>query len=311
MSIESDIIQMVFGNEMEVSENTMSCFTHTNSRKRLKDQNKIYKDGITRYPEINNSTGTVALYFNLNVLKKAIEGTVLQILEKSYGLSEVDKKNGKTLGLYHGPPSLIVKPLGSSTSQPFIYSFQDLSKGTKYTVVKCESEHMQNTGKSNGSFEKLEGFDLYFDILDMYYDFESRVKYMDVFYLDSKWFNIDEAREIIEEYTAYYNYYERNLSCELEREIRTKVVEIYDEKKTVVPTTVVNLEWVALNCAKGTQFVFDSKTVLRTLSNKDTYSRIYVQIPMEPTPKKWNTSNEKKLLITAYKTGKFGNWARK
>lgn len=311
MSIKEEIIQMVFGDSVEVSEKSLSYFTNPNSRKDFPHSAKIYKDGITRYPEINNNTGSIALYFNTDVLKESVEKSVIDILRKSYGMSTFEEANGKQLGLYHGPPSLIVKPNGSGISQPFIYYFQDLSEGVKYTVVKCKSIH-PNTEQSvaNGTFQKLEGFDVYFDLLNEYYDFNSRSKSLDIFYLDAKWFNIIDAQNFIEEYTAYYNYYVRDMSCELERNIRQEVVDIFDAKQIHVPREMIHMRWIDLDCSSGNQFIFDSKTVLRTQANRDFYTRIYIQIPIEPKPKGWDSSSKKNILIDSYRTGKFGNWAK-
>lgn len=299
-SVKNDLISMVFGQENDNPEASLQMLVNSKMRKGLADDRIVYRDGITRYPEVNHFTGATAVYNNLEILKLAVSPEVLEPVKTAYGNAEV--------GLYHGPPSLIVKPGGSGISPPFAYWFQDLSPGTKYTAVVPLTEH--DSEDNSGNLEILRGSEHYFDLLNLYYNFVQYCKPKDILYLESKWFSIDEANKFLSQYTMLYNYYVRGINPDRETSISTKVRDFYMKHKVEVPQKFVKLEWVLAPLQIGKATVFSSKQILRTRSSQDENTRIYVQIPLEPKPRNWETFSERITLKKSYETGRFGNWIK-
>ena len=296
-SVRSEICKMVFGEDAD-DELKLQLFTNATLRADLPNKKVVWKRGVARYPEINHFTGQVALYNNLKVLKLATDVRIAAVLAKSYKVSP------SSLSLIHGPPTLIVKPSGSGASPPFIYKF---GSGQKYTAVLCVSN---NSNSSSGGIEYLTGFETYYDLLSLYYDFNSHCKSDDILYLESKWFPIDEVNRFISDYTSLYNYYERDVSCTSDRAIPIEVMEFYERHKLPVPEIQKQLHWTPIESHQGSLHVFNSRQVIRTSSCRDDRARIYIQIPMEPKPLNWEGSEAQLELIDCYRSGKFGDWQK-
>lgn len=305
-SIRSDIIGMVFGEEDLIDaeqEAKMALFTNAKMRRDLPDSRIVWKKGVARYPEINHFTGQVALYNNLNVLKLAGNKKIAEILSSFYKVP-VD-----TLGMLQGPPALIVKPMGAGASHPFVHSFGALDDDRqRYTAMLCVSSNAENA--QSGGVELLENFDVYYDLLSKYYDFGAHCKTGDILHLETKWFSIEDANRVIEDYTVLYNYYERNISCTLERAVTFEVSEVYADFKFPVPEVFRPLRWTPMQSRQGSLHVFSSKQAVRTSSNRFEKTRIYMQIPMEPKPEGWEGSEAQRGLKESYDTGKFGDWSK-
>jgi len=303
-SVRSDIIEMVFGTKttsVSEQEETLRLFINSKLRTNLANSKIVWKRGIARFPEINHFTGQVALYTNIDVLKMAADPRVSNVLGKFY------KTSSDQLGLYSGPPAVIVKPMGAGTSHPIVYTFGDLtSEQVRYTAFWCLTSHAERD--QSGGLEVLDNFETYFDLLSAVFDFKAHCKSNDLIHLESKWFSVDAANKFIEEYTALYNYYKRDLSCTLEREIPLKTAELYDRYQDMfpVPERFAPMYWKPIASQKGHLVVFSSRQAVRTASNRDQTARIYVQIPLQPRPENWDGSE----LRESYQTGKFGNWAK-
>lgn len=293
---------MVFGEENREPEEALQMFVNAKLRKGLVDNKIVYRHGVTRYPEVNHFTGGVALYNNMEVLKMSLSDQLVKTVQQRYNLMETP------IGLYHGPPSLIVKPAGSGISPPFTYWFQDLSEGIKYTTVIPLTEH--SSPVNNGELELLEGSEHYFDLLDAWYTFSNHCKVKDILYLETKWFALDEANRIIGQYTMLYNYYVRSIQPPRDIVISTKVRDLFMKHKFEVPVKPVKLTWTPVTTKLGEPIIFSSKQILRTQSSRDDSTRVYIQIPLEPKPKGWDQSVERSVLQKSYESGRFGNWIK-
>jgi len=336
-SIATDIVKMVFGKvsnpgDSESLESDLAQFT--TGEERQKANRAVWKDGNSRYPHINRVTGMVALYENPRVLNLATSSEVLDVFRKLYDSNEI---------IYaHGPPIPIVKPANSGKSPGIIFTFQDTSPGVKYSGILCLTDHSdQNVGpaekreklndfgpKTNkkqhtGELQKLTNFELYYDLFDALYNFRQHTRANDIIYLDwgdkKTGFNVQEANQIIEEYTSLYNYYVRNIPSTLHREIRWEVARVFNmsggnsnnkENRPVVPEQMKLLSWETITMSQGDLYIFTSRDVVRTLQNERTHARIYLHFSLEPKHAKWDSSEQKRSLKTSYETGQFGNWAK-
>lgn len=301
-SIKQELVSMVFGEENRDPEESLRMFVNAKLRKNLPDNKVVYRHGVTRYPEVNHFTGGVALYGNIQVLSLALDEKVLSAVRSRY------PEGQKEIGLYHGPPSLIVKPSGSGISPPFSYWFQDLSEGVKYTGLISLTQHESEEG--SGELEILEGSEVYFDLLNSWYGFSNHCKAKDILYLEAKWFSIDESNKIISQYTMLYNYYIRGINPKGDVIIPVKLRDFYSRNKFEIPIEPVKLKWKVVEMKPGEPLIFSSKHILRTQSSRDERARIYVQIPLEPRPKDWDSSFAKRTLQDSYESGRFGNWIK-
>ncbi len=305
LSVRREIISMVFGDTNEDQEEILKLFTNSKLRSRLPNKKVVWKRGVARYPEINHFTGAVTLYNNFLVWKLALNTKIISALTTKYSKNGVD--NTLELGMYQGPPTLLVKPSGSGVSSPFMYMFGKYSDQIKYTGLLCIS---QNVKVNSGGVELLQCFEEYYNILNLFYDFESHSKGKDILYLENKWFNLDEANRIIEDYTSLYNYYIRGISCTLERTIPVEIALLYEKHKFEVKEIYTPMTWETVSSHEGSLHIFSSRQVLRTSSSRDNSARIYIQISIEPKPIGWDSSQDKLDMIESYKTGKFGNWSK-
>jgi hypothetical protein len=301
-SVKKDLVAMVFGNENRDLEESLQMFVNSKLRKGLSDNKIVYRHGITRYPEVNHFTGGVAMYNNMEVLKQASSEKIIESVRERYGSFD------GPLGLYHGPPSLIIKPSGSGISPPFTYWFQDLSEGIKYTAVVSLTEHSSDS--THGELELLEGSEYYFDFLNRWYHFSDHCKVKDILYLEPKWFSLEESNKIIGQYTMLYNYYERSIQPPKDVVISTRVRDFFLKHKLEVPVKHLKLSWIPVVTKIGEPVIFSSKQILRTQSSRDDNTRVYIQIPLEPKPKDWDQSIDRKILQKSYESGRFGNWIK-
>lgn len=306
-SVRTEICAMVFedrDDDETQDEARLQLFTNAGMRADLPNKKVVWKRGVARYPEINHFTGQVALYNNLKVLQLATDPRIAAVLSKSYGLPP------SSLGFYHGPPALIVKPSGSGASPPFIYRFgvsRENSSEITYTGLLCVSA---NINSSSGGVEYLSNFEAYYDLLSAYYHFDSHLKSSEILYLEAKWFTVENANHFIEDYTTLFNYYKRDVSCTSDRAIPYEVMEFYERHKMEVPEIPKQLHWTSIESRQGSFHVFNSRQAIRTSASRDERARIYIQFPMQPKPENWEGSEEQLNLIESYETGKFGDWQK-
>uniref|UniRef100_A0A6C0CGK6 Uncharacterized protein n=1 Tax=viral metagenome TaxID=1070528 RepID=A0A6C0CGK6_9ZZZZ len=305
-SIKYDIVSMVFGPQEKEPEDSLPLFTNSKLRTNMEDKNIVYSRGISRYPEVHHTTGAVAMYNNLAVFKLVTNKKLLNAVSEMYN---VDQPNDKQLeiGLYHGPPAPLLKPKGSGVSAPFVYWFQDLSPGMKYTAVVALTNH--DSSILSGNLEILTGFDQYFDLLEKYYDFSKHCVGKDVLFLDPKWFSLDDANRFITQYTNVYNYYSRKISPTGNLTIPQNVRTFYTKWHLEVPIKPSKLTWKEVNLVAGESYIFSSHEALRTTASKDEHTRTYLQIPLEPRPASWNEEQAMQMR-ESYETGRFGNWIK-
>lgn len=309
-----DIVQSVFN---QPNPNLIHCFTNPDFRTSLETPNIVWKDSKSRFPHINRFTGTVAYYTNVNMYTFAF--TKLPRLQKAYEKAKLIEPNepgstsNSSLTLTHGPPALLIKPNSSGKSSPYVYRFQDVQPGLKFTAIVCLSEHNEH---KTGEMEILVEFDKYYDILSDYYNFDDHMKTEDILYLE-KWFVLQEANEVIEEYLSLYNYYQRQLPSNLNRKVRSKVVNLYQKRLQdinndphSVPQNFIPMKWKKFRSQLGDVIILSSKQAIRTVANISFSPRIYLQIPAEPRPADWENSLSQISLRNSYKDGKFGDWMK-
>lgn len=315
-SIGNDIVRMVFGKVDNLDED-LAQFTTGEERQNV--NRSVWKDGNSRYPHINRVSGMVGLYENPEVNDLAMSSEIIRIFQDLY-------PNQDEVIYAHGPPIPIVKPLNSGKSSGIIFTMQDTSPGIKYSGILALTNH-QN--EKTGELEKLQNFDIYYDLLDAFYDFSEHSKGNDVIYLDwehqsKNRFNITDANAIIEEYTSLYNFHVRGIQCTLCREIRWEVARVFEGGRGIygkpkrtktseridVPEKMLPLSWEKIRMNRGDLYIISSKDVIRTLQNDNKETRIYLHFAMEPKPENWDNSEQKQNLKLGYKTGKFGNWGK-
>lgn len=293
-SVNVDLTHIVYGNDLPMSEaDLVRCLTDPKLRAKLPNENIVYKDGNSRFPHVNRNTGATAMYMNREVLEVGLQNSVLNMFHKLYGTDEVV--------MTHGPPSLLTKPSGSVCSSGYVYRFQDIAPGDKFTILIP-------LHKGGDGIEKLKGFERYFKLLEKFLQFDKHCKYRDVLYLE-RWFDLDEVNYFLEGYTVLYNYYVRGISTPIDRPISRETNNFFKLNKFEVPTTFEPLTWEEVSPVDG-MYIFSSIQALRTLSTKNSETRMFVQVVAEPKPEHWDESEEKQQLQTSYRTGKFGNWTK-
>ena len=331
-SVKYDVVSMVFGPQETEPEDLLPLFTNAKLRTNLEDESIVYSNGISRYPEVHHTTGVVAMYNNLSVFKLVTDEKLLNTVSQMYKESknkkdkiEPDRKqlkssleqtvsdsrkqtdNPPAIGLYHGPPAPLLKPMDSGVSAPFVYWFQDLKPGLKYTAVVSLTTHKNSV--SSGSLEVLTGFSQYFDLLSKYYDFEKHCSGKDVLFLEQKWFSLEGANRLIAQYTSIYNYYSRKMPMTSTQTIPSYVLTLYTKWHLEVPVEAIKMTWKEVNLKAGEAYIFSSREALRTLASKDAHTRTYLQIPLEPRPGSWSEQQSAQLK-DCYETGRFGNWIK-
>lgn len=351
----------------------------TTGEERQNANRAVWKDGNSRYPHINRVTGMVALYENPQVLQLARSSEILDVFRKQWfgevenadvnvgervrteGLKKSKDSDRKTknfdphqqLTYTHGPPIPIVKPSNSGKSPGIIFTLQDTSPGLKYSGLLCLTGDgdVQGSKKSNtqppqhtGELQRLANFELYYELFDAFYNFQQHTRANDIIYLDwgdkKTGFNVNEANQIIEEYTSLYNYYVRGIPSTLHREVRWEVAKVFgkdgvgsgnkgkdrdgvntgnnqppknsqsNKSRPVVPEQMKPLFWETIEMSRGDLYIFTSRDVVRTLQNEGSEARIYLHFALEPKPAGWDSSEQKRTLKASYETGQFGNWAK-
>lgn len=329
-SILTEICMMVFGNITKGNlDRCISYFTDPAARTELPNSDIVWKDGKIRFPHVNKSTGVVALYENPQALAIGESESVTKHFKDLY-TDDVGIASDSNIELIymHGPPAPLVKPHNAGRSTPFMYVFTDSSSddqqkaATKYTGILCLSAHPKRSSGSSGDhsgwaeslaageIEILTNFDLYYDILSAYYNLSERCKNRDVVYFEQKWFSEYEANQVIEEYTALYNWAARDKPCTLSRAIRWEVNDIYETYGFKVPEQFEQLKWTTLDCEQGDLYIFTSKQLLRTINNQTSTARVYLQLALEPKPANWEGSEAQLELAESQRSGKYGNWVK-
>lgn len=298
-SLKRAFVEMVLGRTSDV-EGDLRLFTQSELRNGKNLTRSVHKNGVSRCPELNQFTGSVAMYMNSNLLELATRPEVLETFTKAY---DVDPKE---LGLCHGPPTLLIKPEGSGVSQPFVYTFQDISDGEKWTGIMSLTSHSKQ--QNSGGLQKLSNFELYYELLNQLFNFGRHCSEKDVIHLD-KWFSIETANDLIEEYTIYDAFKSRNVPIQLNRPISDEVIQIWESSSRIKVLEVFQpLTWVDVPMQAGDLKLFSSKEAIRTLSCSDVVARVYVQFAIEVKPADWNSSQKRNDLEFSYRSGKFGEW---
>jgi len=308
--VSLDLVRSILGKN---DPNLIHQFTDPNVRDDDVTASVIWMNGNPRFPHINRFTGAVAIYTNLKVYEYAF--SKMSFLENAYQI------NQNSLIMSHGPPALIIKPANAGKSTPFVYRFQDITEGMKYTALVClnsSDNPLENTSKrSNGELEILRNFETYYDVLSEVYEFDKHTKSGDILYLE-KWFDLQDANEIVEEYVNMYNYYVRNIPSTLKRSVRGKVSALYKNtdlklllmKSDILPIKFIPMRWIRYKKEPGDVTILNSRQALRTAANHSNTVVSYLQIAAEPINNDWKNSFYYYNLITSYKTGKFGDWIK-
>jgi len=299
-SVKSDFIRMVLGANTNSIESQLKLFTNSDLRKNTQNCKTVHKNGVKRCPHLNHFTGAVAMFMNLKVLQLCSSPEVLSVFARVYQTT-IDK-----LGMCYGPPSLLIKPEFSGPSSPFVFSFKNHSSTLKYTGLMSLTSHSKDT--NSAGVQKLVNFDLYYDILATYFNFDSHCLDGSILYLE-KWFSVECANRMLEEYTHLYNNRHRNIPYTLNRPIAPEIISVYNTTHLEVPQNFTPLHWSDVPMPQGELKLFSSREAIKTLACKDqSCARVYVQIPIEVIPDNWQGSEEQLELLDSYKTGRFGNW---
>lgn len=300
-NIKKDFVTMVFGESESDVEGLLSLFTNPKLREKNEKGGRVHKNGVSRCPQLNHFTGSIAMYMNPDILNIIGNETIFSKFAEVYGV-EIGK-----LGLCHGPPTILIKPNGAGVSPPFVFSFQDLSTSLKYTGLMSLTSHERDYQAAG--LQELENFDAYFEILSSFFNFEKHCQEKDILHLE-KWFSVDVANRAIEDYTNYYNLKVRGLAPKLDREIPIEIIKIFESQKFEVPIVPKLLTWKNIPMPMGELKLFSSRQAIRTLAGNTSIARVYVQIPIEPKPEWWEGSSFQKDLDNSYSSGRFGDWSK-
>jgi hypothetical protein len=290
---------MILGQNNENIETQLKLFTNPELRKKCKLGKSVHKGGVKRCPHLNHFTGTTSMFMNIEILQLVSQPDILKFFAEAY------KCNENRLGLTYGPPTILIKPEASGASPPFIYMFGS-DKSIQYTGLMSLSSHRDDVVAAG--VQKMIGFETYYDILSLLYNFSQHCQDETVLYLE-KWFSMDTSNRFLEEYTAYYNFKTFNTPITLSRTIPQEVYDVYKDYGFVVPTIFEPLHWESISMEQGRLRIFSSREVIRTLPGKDkNCARVYVQIPIQQIPETWEDSDLCKKLAESYKSGRFGDW---
>ncbi|MDG7050739.1 MAG: hypothetical protein JRZ94_06015, partial [Nitrososphaerota archaeon] len=176
-SIGQDILMMTIGkvSESNGDENSLSkdLAIFTTGDDRHATNRVAWKDGNSRYPHINRVTGTVGLYENPDVQELAKSVEIAEYFASLYSSAIGGNVERKDMVHTHGPPIPIVKPQNSGKSCGINFAMQNTSVGLKINGLLCLTD---NDGERTGEIQKLQNFDIYYDVLDQYYEFQQHAK---------------------------------------------------------------------------------------------------------------------------------------
>jgi hypothetical protein len=298
--IKSRFVHMVLGPNTDDIETQLKMFTNPELRKNAKGSKSVHKGGVKRCPHLNHFTGATSIFMNIEVLQLVSQPEIVEAFSSVYNC-EQDR-----LGLTYGPPTILIKPESSGASPAFVYRFGDDDETLRYTGLMSLSSHKKDA--TAAGVQKMTGFDTYYDILSLLYDFKHHCQDDSILYLE-KWFSMDSANRFLEEYTAYYNFKISDTPISLSRTIPTEVVELYESYHFEVPEVFNPLRWEDVPMPQGKLQLFSSREAIKTLPGKDKEcARVYLQIPIQKLPETWKNSELRKELEESYKSGRFGDW---
>ena len=299
--IKKKFVSMVLQKDSQDPEEDLLVFTNQQKRNESCEGTRVYKNGVSRCPHLNQSTGLVAMYVNPPVLNYATDPSILKVFADAYDV-KLDE-----LAMCRGPPTIVIKPSGAATSAPFVFDFSGPEERIKFTgVVSLTSHEAEPAG--TGGIQLLEHFEIYYDFLKLFFSFDDK-KRSDILYLE-KWFSVEVANQAIADYTGCYNHYVRKIKWKGDRPLPRSIADIFKTHKPQVPEDVKYLSWKNLDMRQGELVLFSSRQALRTMNCKDLKARTYIQIAMEPRPPGWTSSSEYAELSSSYNTGKFGDWIK-
>lgn len=301
-AIKAKFVGMVLGKQNMDVEEQLKLFTHPEMRKGRPGQRSVHKDGVKRCPHLNHFTGANGMVVNLDLLQMVATEPTIKLFTNAY------KCKPEELGMSYGPPTVLIKPDGSGASTAFVYRFGESNENLRYTGLMLLSNH---GGQANpGGVQKIANFEAYYDVLSVIYDFPRHCTDGSILYLE-KWFAMDNANKLLEEYTAYHNYKVHGIPISLAREVSDEIEKLFEMYKIQVPQVFKPMEWVDFELVQGQLALFSSKEALRTLACKDkSCARVYVQIPVQVVDENWAKSELQQELERSYKSGKFGDWLR-
>jgi hypothetical protein len=236
------------------------------------------------------------MFMNLEVLQLASQPEVLSSFSHVYNCET------NRLGMTYGPPTILIKPESSGASPAFVYRFGDDGENLTWTGLMSLSSHKKDSLAAG--VQRMSGFDTYYDILSVMYDFEHYCQDGSILYLE-KWFSMDSANRFLED----YNFRTHETPISLSRTIPQEVVDLYNSDRFEVPEVFNPLHWEDVPMPQGQLHLFSSREAVKTLPGKDKEcARVYLQIPIQRLPKTWENSELRKELEESYKSGRFGDW---
>ena len=297
--IKQRFVHMVLGQNNDEIETQLKMFTNPELRKNAKGGKNVHKGGVKRCPHLNHFTGATSMFMNIEVLKLVSQPKIVSAFALSYKVQSSD------LGLTQGPPTILIKPEASGASPAFVYRFGD-AETIQYTGLMSLTSHEKDAAAAG--VQKMIGFETYYDILSLLYDFDHYCQDGTILYLE-KWFSMDSANRFLEEYTAYYNFKIRNVPISISRTIPIEIIGLFESNHFEVPQIFTPLHWVDIEMPQGKLRLFSSREAIKTLPGKDKEcARVYLQIPLQKLPKQWHSSELCKELEQSYKSGRFGDW---
>lgn len=300
--VKRKFVKMVFGESDQDVEAQLKLFPQPDLRKKASERKSVHKNGVKRCPHLNHFTGATGMVVNQDILKMACQDEILDKFQRLYNCDKSD------LGMFFGPPTVLIKPDGSGVSPPFVYKFGHAKKHIRYTGLISLSSH-DNDADAAG-VEKVIGFETYYDLLSEYFKFDDHCQDDSILYFE-KWFSIDKANDVIQTYTEYYNFKTKGTTMRLPHNVTTEIKMLYDKFKFVVPETFVPLYWKAVEMPQGKLVMFSSKELIKTCAGRDANcARVYVQIPIQPIDSEWIHSDFRSELEMSYQSGKFGDWQK-
>lgn len=305
-NIMKNAIDIVFHSEgVKYSKNALWYFTCNKLRKRFKNSDIIYYNGRTRFPYVNKHTGHTNIYLLLDMIKLSINKAILDPFRLLYNDQDIVYNNG--------PVYPIIKPYLSEISSGICYLFD--SSSTRYTGYLSMSKHGNIV--DSGEIEYLDNFSTYFWLLNKYYHFSNYTKGGDLLFLEN-WFNITQANELIKYITFIHHASSEEIDKIIDK-IPEYIINLYEHFEEAVDETVMTeldklpikpteLIWKYANIDIGQMFIFDNKTPIRTMANKQHQTRVYLSHHLVPTS--MFTDEELKNNTTYFTTGKIGNWIK-
>ena len=267
----------------------------------------IRRNGNTRNSKVLKKSGKTALYISpyiRDIVRR--NKTIFEILASMYGT----KKLAFTAGLDHfiykteaseeSVPVLDCKLFEAfgdptSTENPFHYNCFVVGGGKTAFETKVSSGQTDSQNDADGGFSILEGFDVHYEdiktIIGPYgaHPIAKQKKQLDVSLLDD--FNL------------------KGVNDELRKLHQVRLVTRMMAGQGM--TEFKPLQWIKLKTSPGDVIVFDCRLPYMTSKNRNSPPSMYIPVSLRPVGADWYGSLKHKELVSAIKTGKAGNWAKR